>query len=116
MPLDRSKRETDGGRVGVHVLLITAVHQLAQLSHPVVAFIANVPQQAQPTTQAQDASDFGDRAVDVNPVPCLSHYASSTTAWSPAAPSKSLSPAPYSLTAGSPGTNQPRQSRSTSAR
>ena len=55
VPLDRSKRETDGGCVGVHVLLITAVHQLAQLSHPVVAFIANVPQQAQPATRAQDA-------------------------------------------------------------
>ena len=70
-PLDGSERSPDARVRGGHVLFDALVHESSELGDPVLALVADVPDPAEPAPGREHAGDFGDRLVDVDPVPCL---------------------------------------------
>jgi hypothetical protein len=70
--LNRAERRAGVRAPAVYVLLGAPVHDPAELGHPVLAFIADVPHQPQAAAGSdQDAGHLGNCLPDIDPVPCL---------------------------------------------
>ena len=68
---ERPERRPDNGVRIVALVIAMTVHDAAELGDPIVALVADVPEQAEPATRGQDSRNLGHRPRRVDPMPGL---------------------------------------------